>query len=219
MELEEMRAFFTARADIYDAHMLEEVEGCREAYAELAQLLPKDCETLLDLGCGTGLELDGLFRLFPNLKVTGVDLTQTMLDKLLEKYPNKALTLICGDYCAVPFGQGLFDCALSVQTMHHFTHGQKTALYRKICAALKPDGVYIECDYMVTEQAEEDFYFSEYARLCKEQCLPDDVSVHYDTPCTIENQIHMLQTAGFKTVGQQFRKGNTTILSALKKQR
>ena len=107
MELEEMHAFFTTRADIYDAHMLEEVEGCREAYAELAQLLPKGCETLLDLGCGTGLELDGLFRLFPNLKVTGVDLTQAMLDKLLEKYPNKALTLICGDYCAVPFGQGL----------------------------------------------------------------------------------------------------------------
>ena len=56
LELEEMRAFFTARADIYDAHMLEEVEGCREAYAELARLLPKGCEQ------GAHPDLRGLLR-------------------------------------------------------------------------------------------------------------------------------------------------------------
>lgn len=36
--LEEMRAFFAARVDIYDEHMRNEVEGCREGYARMAAL-------------------------------------------------------------------------------------------------------------------------------------------------------------------------------------
>ena len=73
--LEEMRAFFAARVDIYDEHMRNEVEGCREGYARMAALLPEGIYSLLDLGCGTGLELEGIFARFPDLRVTGIDLT------------------------------------------------------------------------------------------------------------------------------------------------
>ena len=84
--MEKMNEFFAARADGYEEHMLTYVEGSREAYIQMAKLLPKSCKNLLDLGCGTGLELDEIFKLFPNLDVTGIDLTQDMLDKLLQKH-------------------------------------------------------------------------------------------------------------------------------------
>lgn len=214
--LEPMADFFTARLDGYDEHMLNDVEGCREGYLTMAELVPEGTESLLDLGCGTGLELDEIFRRLPDVPVTGIDLTQAMLDRLKEKHPHKSLNLICGDYFGVALGEGEYDCAVSFQTMHHFSREKKTELYRKICKALKSCGVYIECDYMVEAQQEEDFWFTENERIRKEQNIPLDEFFHYDTPCTVDNQIKMLKMAGFSQAEKVFRIENTTIIVAKK---
>lgn len=55
--------------------MLIDVEGCKEGYIKMAELVPDSTEAILDLGCGTGLELDELFKRFPNVSVVGIDLT------------------------------------------------------------------------------------------------------------------------------------------------
>lgn len=212
--LEEMSDFFTARVDQYDEHMLTGVEGCKEAYEEMAKLVPSTCEKLLDLGCGTGLELEKIFQRFPGLAVTGIDLTQAMLDRLKQKYSDQSLELICGSYFDIDFGKCEYDCAVSFQTMHHFSHEKKIGLYRRIKNALKTGGVYLECDYMVEDQSDEDFYYSENARMRKELGIPEQEFYHYDTPCTIENQISMLKQAGFSTVEMVFRIENTTLLIA-----
>ena len=214
--LEQMSDFFTARVVGYDEHMINDVEGCKEGYEKMATLVPLHTKNLLDLGCGTGLELDEIFKILPDVSVTGIDMTQAMLNELKAKHPDKKLNLICDDYFKVDFGKKCFDCAVSFQTMHHFSHEKKLELYRKICNALTDNGCYVECDYMITEQAEEDFYYSELARMRKEQGLKDDEFYHYDTPCTIENQIMMLKQSGFKTVEQVFRIENTTMLLAKK---
>lgn len=215
-KLEQMSDFFTSRVDDYDEHMLCAVEGCKEGYKKMASLVPKNCKKLLDLGCGTGLELDRIFERFPDIAVTGIDLTKAMLDKLKKKHPDKNLTLICDDYFTANFGNEKFDCAVSFQTMHHFTHEKKIELYRKIHNALENGGVYIECDYMVETQEEEERWFAENDRIRKEQGIADDEFYHYDTPCTIDNQIMMLKTAGFSSVEKVFRMENTTMLVAKK---
>lgn len=216
MKLEAMTDFFTARVDGYDEHMLECVEGCKEGYIEMARLVPNTAKTLLDLGCGTGLELDEIFKILPDIKVTGIDLTQAMLQELLKKHSDKNLTLICGDYFKVDFGEEKFDCAISFQTMHHFKKDKKTELYKKIHNSLCDGGMYIECDYMVESQSEEDFYFAENDRLRKENGIAEGEYSHYDTPCTIENQIAMFKNAGFKSAEKVFRIGGTTIIIAKK---
>lgn len=214
--LERMQDFFAARIDSYDNHMLECVEGCQEAYQYMATLIPKSASKLLDLGCGTGLELDEIFKVNKDVEVTGIDLTQSMLDKLKSKHPDRALNLICGSYFDVPLGKDCFDCAISFQTLHHFSHEMKLTLYKRIHRSLKSNGLYIECDYMVEKQSEEDFYFKEKERLCKAQSLSDDAFYHYDTPCTITNQIKLLSQAGYKNIRQIFRIENTTMLIAYK---
>ena len=214
--LERMDEFFAARTHMYDEHMLTEVEGCKEGYEKMATLVPSDGKKLLDLGCGTGLELDEIFRLLPRLKVTGIDLTEAMLQKLREKHPDKDMTLVCGDYFQVPFGEGEYDCAVSFQTMHHFPKDKKKKLYKKLYESLSAEGIYIECDYMVLTQAEEDLWFSENDRLRKEQGITGDEFYHYDTPCSVDNQTRLLKEAGFKSVEQVFRMENTTMLLARK---
>ena len=134
--------------------------------------------------------------------------------RLKEKHPQKNLTLICGDYFEVPFGED-FHAALSFESLHHFTPEAKGELYRKLFRALTDGGVYLECDYMVDTQAEQDLYFAELARMKKEQNLPEGY-YHYDTPCTVETQISLLRQAGFSSVDRVFRKGGTCMLMAKK---
>lgn len=214
--LEKMDEFFAARAGSYDAHMIENVIGCEAGYKKMAALLPQNIKTLLDLGCGTGLELDEIFKLHPDIEVTGVDLTRAMLDKLSQKHPDKGLTLICGDYFKVDFGIKTFDAAVSFQTMHHFEKDAKVRLYSKLCSWLAPSGLYIECDYMALNQADEDYYFSENRRIREDLRISPEEFYHYDTPCTVENQITMLLTAGFSRAEMVFREGNTTMIIAYK---
>lgn len=72
--------------------------------------------------------------------------------------------------------------------------------------------MYIECDCVVKAQKEEDFYFAELDRMRKEQGVPINQLVHYDTQCTVENQVKMFQSAGFKKVKKVWQEGNTVII-------
>lgn len=133
--LEKMSDFFTAPVDGYDEHMLNEVKGCKEGYIKMAELIPDGTESILDLGCGTGLELDEIFKRFLNVSVIGIDLTQAMLDRLRQKYSDKNIELICGNYFDVDLGENRFDIAISFQTMHHFSHAEKSNYIQK---SIKP---------------------------------------------------------------------------------
>lgn len=212
-EAEEMRAFFEARVDGYDAHMLENVEGASEGYRRVAELLPAGCHSLLDLGCGTGLELEAVFERFPEIQVTGIDLTQAMLDKLTQKYGNRRLTLVCGDYSSVDFGVGRYDAAISFQTLHHFTHEEKLRLYRRVFQSLLPGGVYVEADYVAHTQEQEDLFLAERARKLSEMGGPEGLW-HLDIPCTVENQMRLLKESVFSVVWLDQIIGNTAVLVA-----
>lgn len=102
-----------------------------------AQSLPLECQKILDLGCGTGLELDRLWEISPNLEVTGIDLCADMLEKLRKKHSGKRLTTICQDYFQYDLQCGKWDAVISFESLHHFLPERKKELYRKIYSCLK----------------------------------------------------------------------------------
>ena len=218
---EEMSAFFNNRAQIYEEKHLEHIGGM-ESKQILASFFPPHTKTIIDLGIGTGLELEAIFQRFPKIEVTGLDIAESMLKLLVEKYPDRKIRLHCESYLDYDFGNCLYDVALSVMTLHHYNHQTKTNLYRNIHNSLKNNGVYIECDYMLSEneygnpQETEDFNFSEFERLKKEQGITDSREYHFDTPCTVLNQKKMLLEAGFVNVKEVWQKGIIVILVANK---
>ena len=192
--LEEMGDFFTRRIEDYEEHMMLWQEG----YREMAALLPKSIETLLDLGCGTGLELDEILKLRPDLKVTGIDLCPAMLEKLREKHPE--VNIICGDYFETELGREVYDCVVSFESLHHFQLEKKQGLFEKIHTSLKPGGVFLEVDYLAACQEEEELLMGFSRRKREAEGIPVDVFVHFDTPLTVEHEMGLLKNAGFSKV-------------------
>ena len=199
--LEKMGAFFEARLNGYEEHQLTCIDSAGEFYPFTAGCLPQTAgASILDLGCGTGLELGYYFESTPDAKVTGVDLAPGMLDALRIKFPDKALTLVAGSYFETPFGERAFDAAVSVESLHHFTKEEKIPLYERVRKALKPGGFFIITDYFAASEEEERFRRAELLRLRKEQGIEDGELYHYDTPLTVEHEKEALLTAGFSSV-------------------
>lgn len=210
--LEKMDDFFAARIDGYDEHMRTNIEGASGFYAYTASLLPGAAGSrILDLGCGTGLELEEYFALNPCAKVTGIDLSGEMLNALKAKFPEKELTLIQASYFDTPLGEKQYDAAVSVESLHHFTAEMKASLYKKLHSALKENGVFVLTDYFAESEDMEKEYFQNLAELKKEQGLPDHEFYHYDTPLLVEHEMDILRRAGFRQVRVMEQWGESTF--------
>ena len=213
--LEKMGDFFDARTDSYDEHQLTSIESARAFYAYTADCLPMEAEArVLDLGCGTGLELEAYFLRNPTARITGVDLAPGMLEALRLKFPGKELTLVLGSYFDVPFGENEYDAAVSVESLHHFTKEEKIPLYAKLRKALKRGGYFLLTDYFALSDEEERKHRETLLRLKREQGLPEDECYHYDTPLTVEHEKEALREAGFASVEVLKRWGATVTLRA-----
>ena len=214
-KLEAMDQFFTVRVQDYEEHM----SPWKDSYKWMAQIIPEDAKELLDIGCGTGLELDYIFKRFPKMKVTGIDFAKSMLNELERKHADKNLSLICEDYFVASFGKERFDVAVSFQTLHHFKPEKKILIFQKLYESLKDGGCYIECDYIATSKEQEDLLFAECERRRKRDKIPQDVFVHFDTPLTLGHEISLMKQAGFEKVELMGYKGDnhTPMIVATKK--
>ncbi|MBQ3918354.1 MAG: class I SAM-dependent methyltransferase [Oscillospiraceae bacterium] len=217
MPLERMDDFFAARIDSYDEHMKTTIDGADEFYAYTASLLPVSAGAeILDLGCGTGLELEQLFIINPAARVTGIDMSDAMLRALKEKYADKHITAIHGSYFDVPFGEDIYDAAVSSESLHHFTADMKAGLYARLYRALKENGYFVLTDYFAADDEEEQRLFAELQRLRREQGITDGEFYHFDTPLTVEHESEALRRAGFTNISVMKRWDTTCTLLARK---
>jgi len=215
--LEKMGEFFDSRLDSYDVHQLTCIDSAPEFLRFTAECLPTKADSaILDLGCGTGLELENYFSINPSAHITGIDLAPGMLNRLKEKFSSKKLNLILGSYFDVPFGLTVYDAVVSVESLHHFTADEKMPLYIKLIEALKTSGFFILTDYFSLSDEEEHQHRSELLRLKAEQGIDDGTFYHYDTPLTVEHEIHCLKSAGFSNIEVLNHWGNTYSIKAVK---
>ncbi|MBQ8994294.1 MAG: class I SAM-dependent methyltransferase [Oscillospiraceae bacterium] len=191
--LEEMSSFFDSRLEDYPYHM----ERWNEAYRIFPDYLPPNTKDILDLGCGTGLEIDQILTRFPQANITGIDMSSSMLKELSFKHPE--VRLIKGNYCDVSFEDKQYDAAVSFESLHHLLPDKKLSLYQKILSALNKNGVLLNCDYFACCDEEEDLLRSVLAEKRKAEAIPDEMVVHFDIPLTLEHEADLLEKAGFRS--------------------
>jgi tRNA (cmo5U34)-methyltransferase len=213
---EEMASFFNERAKGYEDHMKETINSFDLYYGLVSEPIKVSDEPIeiLDLGCGTGLEIRGILEKAPNAKITCIDMSGEMLKILLDNYSTNTnqITVIKDSYLTVPFEKGRYDYVVSVMTMHHFLEEDKVKLYEKIKTALKTGGKYIEGDYVVEQNKAEEL-LKEYNDAYEKYGLEAASLYHIDIPFSMETQKKLLMEAGFINFQLIFKEGEHTIYS------
>ena len=199
--IEHLEAFFSATAEVWDEKFGDGGE-VDPFYAAVVKPIRATTEkvTLLDVGCGTGLELKYVFQKAPQAQITGIDLADGMLERLEGKFRNRMdqITLIRGNCLDVEFGEGVFDYAISTLALHHLPPPNRKVVYDKILQSLKPDGCFVEGDQSAPPGdrfEDDDIYHNYIAR------LPDGARSgwNYDITLSLDEHKALLREAGFRT--------------------
>lgn len=139
---------YSALAKVYDSlrpAWAKLVMGRAESYLENA-ILPRLLTSktrILDLGSGTGVNLDRLRRLgLPFASYTGIDLTPAMLLQALGKRDvPESSAYGRGDMRYLPFANQSFDLVLSTWALSHISPSQQ--VLSEADRVLKSDGVLV----------------------------------------------------------------------------
>ncbi len=214
-----MDDFFNKRAAGYDNHMQENVSNYNEFYPKIAEDIQNTDQVvkILDIGCGTGIELEYVFQKVPKAEITCLDLSTEMLNKLIDKYEDKReqINTVIDSYLSYNFPKNPFDYILSVMTVHHLKYANKLQLYKNIYNALSIGGKYIEGDYIVSPSKEKKL-LQKYEEQTANLTDADMGKYHIDIPFSLKTQKELFQKAGFKDFNLIYQKGEAGIYSIKK---
>jgi tRNA (cmo5U34)-methyltransferase len=199
--VEEMRDFFSSTARVWDRVFGTDAQ--RPLYRAVAGQIDETLQEvrILDLGCGTGLELEDIFARAPNACVTGIDLAPGMLAELRSKFRTRRsrIELIEASYVGRPLGERKFDYVVATLTVHHVAPREKLSLYRNIRAALKPHGMYVQGDQSTSPESEEEILDC-YRRYIAGLPGGSKAEWNYDITLSPRTEERLLREAGFTRV-------------------
>ena len=131
MEKNKVISFFDSLAECWDENQIKN-EEIVETILNKAYI--KKGSSVLDIACGTGVLFDNYYsREVANL--TGIDISQNMINIAREKYPNAQL--ICGDAETYSF-ERKYDRAVIYNAFPHFEN--PSLLFSNLAKALSDGG-------------------------------------------------------------------------------
>lgn len=136
----------------YDTKLLqqlpEEISSGLSCGNPLDNLVLKDNDTLLDLGCGMGLDVFMARIKYPNSNtIYGMDRLKSMIEKaekVRDKKEFKKIEFVQGELIKMPFEDNSIDKIISNCVIN--LEPNKLQVYREIHRILKPNGMFIISD-------------------------------------------------------------------------
>lgn len=155
-------ALFSGRGSrVYDVVARRVLRRLYRRIAEdLATVIP-DGAAVLDVGTGPGVLLVELAQRRPDLRLTGVDLSDDMIaaaERNLAAFAGRA-SVRSGDVTALPFDDRSFDVVATSLSSHHWD--DPASAVPELARVLRPGGAVIDYDFrfapfaVITETASE----------------------------------------------------------------
>ncbi|MFH0999578.1 MAG: class I SAM-dependent methyltransferase, partial [Bacteroidota bacterium] len=109
-------------------------EGYYTQVKEISELINKNApKKILELGCGKGFNSIYLAKTFPNMKFSGIDITEKHLQLAIKKSKKiKNLTFSFGDFHKLDFPNSSFDLIFELEAICHAKNPSQvlTEIYR-----------------------------------------------------------------------------------------
>lgn len=146
-----------------------------ELVKELTRRLPA-AAAVVDLGCGTGVLTLALAEL--GYEVTGLDVSQAMLDRIRAKAGERPIRLQQGDIFKLPFDAESFDGAVTRWVIPHFRDWP--SIIKEAARVLRPGGILVfdHCSRAHYDMAERHGAV-DYARFGWDPRTRDDSNLFY----------------------------------------
>jgi len=166
---------------------------------------------ILDLGAGTGILTELLYKKHPNADVTLVDLSTKMLNIAKKKFANLNFKYVEADYLTYDFKEK-YDIIVSSLSIHHLTDEEKKLLYKRIYNYLKDGGIFINADqvYGATESTEK-IYKEQDSTYLNKQNIPEEEKEILrqrrllDKPAKLLDTIQWYNKIGYKNVDVYYK--------------
>ncbi len=122
-----LQRYYQFHSRIYDATRWSFLFGREEVLRRAARV--GHPHRILEVGCGTGRNLVSLRRRFPHAHITGVDLSEPMLQVASHKLRDQRTALLCRSYVAPVHAEGQpFDLVLFSYALSMFNPGWEQAI-------------------------------------------------------------------------------------------
>jgi tRNA (cmo5U34)-methyltransferase len=180
---------------------------------------------VLDLGAGTGLFSQHVLEECPRAKFTLIDVAEEMLAVARERFKAnfEQFQFVVGDYREIDF-TAEFDLVVSSLSIHHLIHGEKQKLFRKIHAALREGGLFLNIDQVKGPTPDlREFYWSHWLAAVRERGA-NEKRIHasiarrkaYDHDALLTDQLVWLNDAGFVDVDCVYKNTFVGVFVAVK---
>jgi ubiquinone/menaquinone biosynthesis C-methylase UbiE len=142
----------------------------------------------LEIGCGTGNYTFQMLDYFE--KISGLDLSEEMLDVARQKPDADRIDWRLGHALSLEFSENQFDAVWMISTLHYFDRQEQEWIFKKIYKWLRPGGRLV-ADIEFAEQ---------HASLWVVEFFPS-LKKRYEGVCLPQGTfLERLNAAGFKTV-------------------
>jgi tRNA (cmo5U34)-methyltransferase len=176
------------------------------AVSVVAMSVP-DNPRILDLGAGTGLLSAALLERLPDARLLLIDRSERMLAQAVQRFDdNERVSTGIADL-GDPLPEGPFDAIVSGLAIHHLTHEGKRDLFRRIHAALRPGGLFVNVEQVLAPEPRiEAMYDRQHETHVQDSGTPADEwaagreRMKHDICIDVETQLGWLREAGFTRV-------------------
>lgn len=135
-----LQIHFSRNAESYDSYAKVQKKMARELLSMIKSDVKESMGKLdiLDIGCGTGHLTGELLALYPDSRITAVDIAPGMIEYAKRKFIKSGVEFICMDIEEAVIGKQ-YDLIISNATFQWFNNFEETLL--KLGRMLKNDGV------------------------------------------------------------------------------
>jgi tRNA (cmo5U34)-methyltransferase len=200
---------FDEAAPEYDAWVEQALPTYEELFSVAVEVIPHPPDVAIsvaDLGAGSGLFSQRVLSSHPSARFTLFDASRAMLAHAERRFAGHSDRFTFVEQRLERFSEPQrFELAISSLAIHHLEHSEKQNLFRRIFAALRPGGAFINVDQVRGDSPFGQLYWSTWLAKVRESRAPESriqASIErrreFDRDASLPEQLDWLQQAGFE---------------------